>query len=201
MSNDGQAEAQVVAGFSEIHFACASERTDQVPRLLSEGINPDSRDMYGESCLHIVAQNNSPEILKMVIDQKADINAINGYGATPLHTASSSGSEECIRILLECGGETNLLNCDNQTAFAVCVDPKTKSLFESTGQTDYSDQISPKIARRNSGELSGFSELHYACASKRAEKVTSLLAGGLDPNHRDIYGETGLHPAVQNNWI
>ena len=51
--------------------------------------------------------------------------------------------------------------------------------------------------RRGSGELSGFTPLHYACASKNVELFEEELRNGIDPNIPNIYGETCLHVAAQ----
>jgi ankyrin repeat protein len=55
--------------------------------------------------------------------------------------------------------------------------------------------------RRGSGELSGFSPLHYACARKDFGMVASTLDSGSNPNARDIYGQTPLHLATQSHRV
>ena len=196
MINVEKADSTISQGFQELHFACASKRKDQVIRLLSEGKEPNSRDPHGDSCLHIVSRNNCPEILKILIDQKADLDSRDDNGATPLHTAATSSSVECLRLLVGSRADTEMKNSSNQTALDVCNHAETAELFRSIlGKSNSSD----RNGRRNSRELSGFSELHYACASKRVEQVVAILAkGNIDTNHRDIYGETGLHLAAQN---
>jgi ankyrin repeat protein len=57
--------------------------------------------------------------------------------------------------------------------------------------------MSANRQRRGSGELSGFTPLHYACASKNAELVEEGLRNGIDPNIPNIYDETCLHVAAQ----
>ena len=52
--------------------------------------------------------------------------------------------------------------------------------------------------RKGSGELSGFSALHYACASRKLDAVLKCLELGVEVNSADIYGETALHLAAQS---
>ena len=58
-----------------------------------------------------------------------------------------------------------------------------------------------KRDRRGSGQLYGFTPLHYACASNDLVSVTRLFAEGVDPNIADIYGETCVHLAAQNGFV
>ena len=51
--------------------------------------------------LHEAARNNQAETIKDLLDNKADINAVNDLGCSALHLAAINRSEEAVDILLE----------------------------------------------------------------------------------------------------
>ncbi len=70
--------------------------------LLSKGADVN----LGTSSLHDAVLNNSPEVLKMAINDSTEIDPINDYGHTPLTIALRQESNELIEILLSKGADT-----------------------------------------------------------------------------------------------
>ena len=63
----------------------------ELEKLFLEGINPDSKDKYGNTLLIISAQNNNKRILKICLRYGAQINMQNLMGNTALHFAKEYG--------------------------------------------------------------------------------------------------------------
>ena len=78
---------------SEIHEACEAGDIDQVKKLLSnnkELLNtPDDR---GSMPLHIAVINGHDELVKLLIEQGADLNAVNGRGNNMVALAAYDGN-------------------------------------------------------------------------------------------------------------
>ena len=56
--------------------------------LLRTGIFPvDVRDDNDKTPLHYAALNGADEVFQLLVDNKADLDALDGVGATPLHFA------------------------------------------------------------------------------------------------------------------
>ena len=62
---------------------------------------------YGNSGLHLAAQNGRDEVVKALLDRGLDVNTRGQYDMTPLMDAASSGHESTFNILLEAGADPN----------------------------------------------------------------------------------------------
>ncbi|CAM9674474.1 unnamed protein product, partial [Hapterophycus canaliculatus] len=57
----------------------------------------------GDRCLHVLTDDTPAEIVRMLLDAKADVHAVNARGRTALHLISASGNTAAVRLLLERG--------------------------------------------------------------------------------------------------
>ena len=99
---------------------------DKVKHLIAEGADINTKNDIDERPLHYAIKSNyntkqkdgklipiefhhltSPDIIKTLIEAKADIHATNNFGGTPLHYASFFGHEEAISLLVEAGANAN----------------------------------------------------------------------------------------------
>ena len=62
-------------------------------------------DENGETALHLASYWGDSEIVKMLIEAGADVNAVNKDGETALYWASLKGHQEIIKILKEAGAK------------------------------------------------------------------------------------------------
>ncbi|CAB9512921.1 Ankyrin Repeat Protein [Seminavis robusta] len=59
----------------------------------------------GETPLHIAASTDSIQVLEMLLQKSADVNAMDFDGETPLHLAALAGKTRSARILLDAGAD------------------------------------------------------------------------------------------------
>lgn len=57
--------------------------------------------------LHYAARNGNPEIIKLLLDSGAHVNAEDSEGWTALHHASYHGHRGCVELLLDRGADIN----------------------------------------------------------------------------------------------
>ena len=85
-----------------IHDATRNGDIKTVESLLKE--HPDlvssKEEKYGQTPLHIAAFNDRFEIAKLLIADKADVNAQANNGSTPLHLAAAKGNKTIVELLL-----------------------------------------------------------------------------------------------------
>lgn len=74
-------------------FLSLAQKNDakQLHRLISDGIPVNVASVEGQTALHIAVMWGNPESVKVLLEQKADVNMKNKVnGATPLHIAATS---------------------------------------------------------------------------------------------------------------
>src|ERR1700755_1332908 len=62
-------------------------------------------NVFGDTPLHIAAQQLGPEDLRWLIEQGAGVNKKGEYGLTPLHHAYMGGKTENIDLLISFGAD------------------------------------------------------------------------------------------------
>ncbi|XP_034236689.1 ankyrin repeat domain-containing protein 49-like [Thrips palmi] len=105
-------------GSPEMQILSAAEKgkIDVIKLLLQE--NPElvsSRDQDGYTPLHRASYSNHPEVVKLLLQQGADVNARTCDGWTPLHSACKWNNFNCAALLLDFGSEVNPLTNGGQT--------------------------------------------------------------------------------------
>lgn len=75
--------------------------------------------MRGFTPLHCAAESGKKEMVALLLDKGADINARNDIQNTPLHEAAWHGHLETVKFLLEKGANPNLTAVDGKTPLAL----------------------------------------------------------------------------------
>ena len=168
--------------------AAARNDYDEVKRLLSLGVSPDSINHDGLTALHQCCIDASEPIMQLLLDFGAIVDARDTEQWTPLHAACTCGHLNLVRILVEHGADLLAVNGDGNMPFDICEDEATLDYIES--QMVKQDITQEMIdLTRASTEMNMLNELE-GTASK-----------GGDLNEADEHGVTRLHIAATNNYL
>ena len=109
------------SGRSQLHYAAAEDRVEDVQRLLADGVDPNLQDCNGASALHFAAQEFAVQAAGALIEGGANVDAADKFGNTPLFTAAfnSRGRGELIRLLRAAGADPSHVNRAGQTPVGV----------------------------------------------------------------------------------
>lgn len=104
-------------------------------KLSEAGYAANEKDAFGNTVLHLAANNNRVDIIKMLISIGAPLDAHGQFGYAPLHLAAYRGHTESIKILIEAGASVNAMNDGGLVAFDVArnqyeKDTTNKAKFE-----------------------------------------------------------------------
>ena len=87
-----------------LHIATERRYPEIVTQLINSGFPLDDRKKFGFSALHIAAgnkDNESIQIVKLLVNAKADMNAISSNGSSPLSEAVKNENHKIITFLLK----------------------------------------------------------------------------------------------------
>ncbi|MCT4635236.1 MAG: DUF3431 domain-containing protein [Rickettsiales bacterium] len=95
--------------------------------LLNKGVNINSRHDIGATPVYAAANKNKPEILELLIKEKADIEIPADNGGTPLFSAALNCNAKATKILIESGADIEK-NVDGYTPLAAAIYSKCKDV-------------------------------------------------------------------------
>ena len=115
--------------------------------------------------------------IKLLLENKADINKHNNKKNTPLHISASGSNKNLIQILLNNNADINLKNNDGDTPLHLLKNPKFVSIFKTNINI-----------KNNNGETPLIKFIYL----KNVEMVKSLIENNADVNIPNKFGETSL---------
>ncbi|TGZ73481.1 hypothetical protein CRM22_001497 [Opisthorchis felineus] len=198
--------------------ACYAGDRDEFKRILSLGIDVNTKNQDGMTCVHQCCINGDYDFLEFLIKEGANLNVQDNEGWTPLHAAASVGCEELVRLLVDNGANLALLSCDMELPVDVSQNDAVTSLLNEAME---SQGIDPVAARQNEQTMllrdakqwqangryepvidprTGASPLHVAACKDYTDVLEVLLKlPGVNVNCQDNDGWTPLHAAAHWN--
>jgi hypothetical protein len=156
---------------SPIHTFIKKRRIEVVETLIRNADDLDTRDSEGLTPLHVATQCNLPDIVRMLIEHGADINAKGGpLDGTPLHFACSA-SVESAAVLIENKAKLEVADKEGNTPMHLAAkndQPKSIVLLEEGGASlDAQNDL-------------GNTPLHEAIKAKAFLALKMLIERGAD---------------------
>ncbi len=82
----------------------------------------EEKDAAKTTLMHLASESGHAEILKVLIDNGASVNALDQDGAIPLHLAAYHGRTEALKVLIEHGAQVNAKDNEQYTALHCAAD-------------------------------------------------------------------------------
>ena len=146
---------------------------------------------FNETALHVACKEGYCDIIEILLDKGADVQAVNDSKCTPIHIVCRDLRLDCLKVLLgnkKC--DLNQQNANGDTALhIVCKMVNTDAI--------YLDMI--QILLENGADVqavdsNGDAPIHIVCKGLRLDCLKALLQSkGRDPNQQNADGDTALH--------
>jgi len=173
--------------YEDLIVAVVNDRADEVKRLLSRGLDPNSVDPTGDPLLVIAARAGNAATVDVLLAAKANVDAKNRFGDTALMVAALNGKLDIVRKLRTRGAELN---------------PRgwTPLIYAATGgHDDIVTYLLDQGADINAQSPNGTTALMMAVRESRASTFDLLLRRGADIRHRNENGASALDWAKRGN--
>ena len=152
--------------------------------FLRRGADANLRLYYNSPLLILCAGEGQEEIVRLLLDAGADINAVSALTeATALAFAAIKGRPSAVRLLLERGADANAPSGSGAT-------PLTHAASE--GQTECLRLLISHHADVNAATKRGMTALMFAAHRGDEEAVRLLLEAGANTEARSQSGKTAL---------
>ena len=140
--------------------------------------------------LHNAATEDEPEVVALLLDRGADIEAHNEKGATPLHVAAAHNKPEVVALLLDRGADIEARSATGHTPLHYAAGYNKPEVVELLLDRGADIESSPDTEH---------TPLHYAAGDNKPEVVALLLDRGANIEARTEKGTTPLHVATRYN--
>ncbi|KAF5982311.1 ankyrin 3 [Fusarium coicis] len=220
-----------------LHLAALHGHSTVTEQLLKSGAKTNAQTVCVDTALHFAVLQGHQSIMKyllernpnlitvadvkLLIDRRADLRALNTYGNSVLHHAVNAAKSSVIKLLLDSGSDIDRQNAQGRTPLHLAIVgghfSAVKALLERRSRTDIADNLGRRAlheavlsgnkactqlllkhrvavdARDNGGQTA----LLYAIRGRHGSLLKLLLEGGTDINAMDKYGSTMIMVAVQ----
>ncbi len=96
-------------GMTALHWAAQHGDPATARRLLAAGADPESATRLGRHTpLHVASRAGHAPMIAVLLDHRADAEALTSAGAAPLHFAAQSGSAAAVESLLAHGADPDV---------------------------------------------------------------------------------------------
>jgi ankyrin repeat protein len=182
--------AYTVAGFprtdpTEILRAADNGDLEKTRLLLKH--NPNLvfvKSKEGFTALHYAASHGYVEIAKLLLAERADVNAKASKGDAPLHYAVRNGHKETMQLLLSNNADVDIQDGIGRTP-----------LYDAAanGQMEEVELLLAAKADVNAKTLRGYTALTVAASDGREDVARLLIDAGANVNDADVNGHTALY--------
>ncbi|WP_295154680.1 ankyrin repeat domain-containing protein [uncultured Brachyspira sp.] len=124
--------------------------------------------------------------VELLVNAKADVNAVNNYGWSPLFFAADNSNSDVVAFLADNGADINLVDSKGITPLLIANDVE-------------SIKVLAKTSNINKANFAGVTPLiSFSGRGISTDAINILLENGADVNMIDKDGETALSYAIEN---
>jgi hypothetical protein len=172
-------------GLHAFFTAIREGHMEEVTRLLDGDphLMKASTEYFDRTPLVVAAIYGHADVVGLLIERGADVNAIDNNELTALQNAAREGHEEVVRVLLSRGADSNRKGFDGSTALIRA---------SRGGHLGVVRQLLQHMVGRglDEGNDNGFTALWWACFNGHVEIARILLLAGADATITDRDGRT-----------
>ena len=220
------ASARSREGSTPLSLAAVNGSAAMIGKLIKAGADPNEPGPHGETPLMFASRNGSLDAIRILLANKAQVNAIESLrGTTPLMWAAEQSHAAAVRLLIENGANVAAASKADSKGGTAYLAPPIQSRLRSeqgagngrsgrgggraqraTGDANAEDFVAAADAeaanrafgRQQNNTGGGLTALVLASREGDLETVKALLEAGANVNQVTNYGWSPLLTATQN---
>lgn len=177
------------SGWNLLLIACHENRKEFVEFILEKGLSPNSTG--SKQPLHVCARWNFKELVAVLVNAKANIDAVNLYGQTPLLVAITNSNKETANELIRCGAYVQTLDKFNNNLLHIIAE---------TNLVDVAENLIKSGVDLNARNNKQLTPLHVSAKKGNAEMAKIFLEHSANIDQVDNNGDTALMMACENGF-
>ncbi|XP_064514778.1 inversin isoform X5 [Pseudopipra pipra] len=173
----------------------AGKGSDDVIRTmltLKLDIDINMTDKYAGTALHAAALSGHVSTVKLLLEHKAQVDALDVMKHTPLFRACEMGHKEVIQTLIKGGARVDLVDQDGHSPLHWAA---------LGGNADVCQILIENKINPNVQDYAGRTPLQCAAYGGYINCMVVLLENNADPNIQDKEGRTALHWLCNNGYL
>lgn len=190
ISSKAKINVKDFSGETALIIAARKKQIEILEILIANGANPNIANQRGDTPLMFAIKQ--PEIIKLLINKKTNLELEDIYGQSVLYLAAHNGYFESVKLLLNAGALPQPLVGRSKYNKLPLVGASGQ------GHLDIVKLLIKHGADINKQENSGDTALIAATKEKKLEIVEYLLSKGADPSIKMLYQGSALDLAIKN---
>ena len=178
----GTAQANTESREEQLRAAARRNDSGRVSALIESGVPVDATDKNGRTPLLDAIDNQSKDVIPVLIKMRASVNQVDNYGETPLGLAVAKADIKTIQLLLKAGAKVNTLDKRGDTVLYSAIsqgdEALVKLLLSSKANVNITDKqgVTPlELAeRKNNEEIIALLQQAGATKTELSKKVVPL---------------------------
>ncbi|XP_075545338.1 no mechanoreceptor potential C [Dermacentor variabilis] len=184
-------------GLTPLHLAAEKGYATLVRKLVTEhGAILDALSLNKKTPLHLAAAEGRLDVCKILLELKADTNALDDQGQTPMMLAIENDHSEVVKLFLRV--KPDLAMMSNAKGFTCA---HIAAMKGSTAVIKELMKFNKSIVTSSRNRTTDSTPLHLASAGGHANVVKMLLQAGADAKEENADGDTALHLAAKNGHV
>ncbi|KAI8616888.1 ankyrin repeat-containing domain protein [Chytriomyces sp. MP71] len=170
---DGDADSESGLDLNTLRDAVNAGAVEEARKFIADGydVNKFNTDKKELPLIHVAVAKDNAEMVKLLLDCGAEVEAKGLLERTPIIAAAGHGSPEVISILLAMGANVNSYDSNKSTALHLAAASNTKEVCKLLLEKNASLEVQDKI---------GYTTLFSAVAALNIETTQLLIENGAD---------------------
>ncbi|XP_064006153.1 inversin isoform X1 [Pogoniulus pusillus] len=181
-------------GRTSFMWAAGKGSDDVIKTMLTLKLDIDINmtDKYAGTALHAAALSGHVSTVKLLLEHKAQVDALDVMKHTPLFRACEMGHKEVIQTLIKGGARVDLVDQDGHSPLHWAA---------LGGNADVCQILIENKINPNVQDYAGRTPLQCAAYGGYINCMVVLLENNADPNIQDKEGRTALHWLCNNGYL